>query len=99
MSRRRNKKRQLESDIENSSISELLDRVATLEGDLFQYKAEVVKLNSKLDNQEKIINSVDNRLKREEALNKILRRDVNQLEQYSRYNNIRIFGIKDSEKK
>ncbi len=52
---RRNKKRQLDSDIENSSISELLDRVATLEGDLFQYKADVVKLNNKLVYQEKRI--------------------------------------------
>ena len=80
------------------SASEILDRIATLEGDVFELKTENASLREELSKQKETNSIIKEQIKNEQCANRLLKRDLNNLEQYTRGNNIRIFGLRDTQK-
>ena len=81
------------------SVNELLTRISTLEGDVFEIVAENKKLKSELKKQNDELNTLKSGLEREKSRCDFLNKSVNNLEQYTRLNNIRIYGLQDTNPK
>ena len=84
-----------DEDLDTSELSELKIRLETLEGDYFSLQDENKKLSSKLIKQEKCVAHLTEELNRERARVDKVCKDINQNEQYTRLNSIRIFGVDD----
>ena len=97
------KKRARRDDQENELnesivINELKSRIAEIEGNVYELQDENVKLNEDLGRiqQDNVILKAE--VLRERARVDVLSKNVNNLEQYTRANNIRIFGLDDRDR-
>ena len=81
------------------SLTELRLQLAALEGELFEVKAVLEKTTSELNNVKTSNAILIEQMNENKYTSHVLNASQNDLEQYSRRNNIRIFGIKDQNPK
>ena len=81
--------------LESSDMQQLLGRIAQLEGDIFDVVETNKLLRSDLERQALDLFRIEEELKRERARSDTLECTINNIEQYTRINNIRIFGMDD----
>ena len=87
------KKRKLDE-----TLTEMQMNMQKFEFDLFELKDKYDESVKRTESLEETVESLKEKLKLEEYKNSILMARNNDLEQYSRRNNIRVFGIVDSER-
>ena len=99
MASRRDKKRKRgagQDELNDSVIvSELKHRLVTLEGDLFELQDSNKKIISQIKYQKEENSRLRSEIERERARVDKAVTSINQLEQYQRTNNVRIFGLAD----
>ena len=85
-----------ENDLNESIvISELRDRLVQVEGNVYDLQEENLKLKKHIDKIEKDNTSLQAAVHRERARVDLVSKNINNIEQYTRANNIRIFGLDD----